>query len=81
MTVGLYQKRPVTVEAVQWTGDNLEEIVAFTHDAYWNVDQQALWVVGVRVEEGDFIVRDASGHFRLWIGEYFLTEHKPVVGD
>lgn len=26
----LFRKRPVEVEAIQWTGDNLEEVLSFT---------------------------------------------------
>lgn len=25
-----YRKKPVVIEAVQWRGDNLEEVIAFT---------------------------------------------------
>ena len=25
-----YRKKPVTVEAVKWTGDNLQEVIKFT---------------------------------------------------
>lgn len=27
MSVGKYRKKPVVIEAVQWTGDNLKEII------------------------------------------------------
>lgn len=30
MTAKSYRKKPVVIEAVQWTGDNLREVIAFT---------------------------------------------------
>ena len=30
MTIEQYRKKPVTIDAVQWTGENLREIIAFT---------------------------------------------------
>ena len=30
-----YIKKPVAIEAIEWTGDNLDEIVAFTDGGAW----------------------------------------------
>lgn len=30
MNVALFRKKPITVEAIQWTGDNLFEVTIFT---------------------------------------------------
>jgi hypothetical protein len=77
MSVGLYQKRAVTVEAVQWTGDNLEEIVEFAGDeVYWYLDTEHPWLY-----EGDFIVRDSTGNIEIHPPEKFLATHVKVVGD
>jgi hypothetical protein len=86
MTVGLYQKRPVTVEAVQWTGDNLEEIVEFAGDEVtWDVNRQALFLgdelYAVPVVKDDFIVRNSTGHVAVHSPDHFLATHVKVVGD
>lgn len=31
----LFRKKPVVIEAVQWTGDNFDEVVAFTSARAW----------------------------------------------
>lgn len=83
MSVGLYQKRPVTVEAVQWTGDNLEEIVEFTNgQVFWDVDSQNAYLgIGVPFIDGDFVVRDSTGAISLRSPDNFLATHVKVVAD
>lgn len=61
-----YTKKPVTIEAVQWTGDNLEEVEKFT-------DLQASVVCGQLIiptlegthiaSEGDYIIKGIKGEF------------------
>ncbi len=36
----LYQRRPITVEAAQWTGDNPAEMTAFAGRAFAVLDEQ-----------------------------------------
>jgi hypothetical protein len=82
MSVGLYQKRPVTVEAVQWTGDNLEEIVEFAGDEVtWDVDQQTLYLGDFRILEGDYIVRDSALCVDVYVKGHFEATHVKVVAD
>ena len=38
MTITRYRKRPVEVDTVEWTGDNLDELTAFTDGNFRLVD-------------------------------------------
>ena len=71
-----YTKKPVTVEAILWTGDNQEEInkfctnpnsvcKAYYHDIYNNGN----YVLKIRTLEGDFVAH---------IGDYII---KGVKGE
>ena len=37
-----YRKKPVEIEAIQWTGDNLKEILEFSDKAYIDRDNYTL---------------------------------------
>lgn len=67
-----FRKKPVVIDAMQWTGDNHEEIQTFLHDG--NEHAAAGWVKGRYVEigtleglmvasVGDWIIRGVQGEF------------------
>lgn len=56
-----YRTKPFEVEAVQWRGDNLEEVTATFPEVFWNVDRQALFYAA------------GGHHYRIPEGHYFLT--------
>lgn len=66
-----YVKRPITVEAVQWTGDNRRDIWDFCSLAYFNTDFESgnlklmiRTLEGVmEASEGDFIIKGIQGEF------------------
>lgn len=74
-----YKKKPVAIEAIQWTGDNLEEIKSFVGDALEYDIIDAAWRVGKGrphvfitiktlegdhiCKEGDFIIKGVKGEF------------------
>lgn len=64
-----YRKRPVVIEAVQWTGDNTAEIANFTN-AEWsrnhngNTTLEIPTLEGVMTaSKGDFIIKGVNGEF------------------
>jgi hypothetical protein len=74
----------VTIEAVQWHGDNLEEIVAFAgDDVFWDVDSQALRVgtlEGVMVaSQGDFVIKGIDGEFYPCKPGIFQATYEPLL--
>jgi len=84
-----YRSKPQEVEAIQWTGDNLEEVeefgVMFRFTVLWG---DALQVLAgkdgaqkyVPVPEGHWIVRatgDLSDHWPV-DPDYFANKYEPV---
>lgn len=61
-----YQKKPVVIEAEQYTGTNTEEIVAFCPDAETRPDG-TLWITtlegGHVASPGDWIIKGVKGEF------------------
>lgn len=62
-----FRKKPVVIEAIQWTGDNLEEVKAFLGEAFiceWMFDS----TIGIKTLEGsligslwDWVIRGVKG--------------------
>jgi len=61
-----YRKKPIEVEAIQWTGDNLDEITSFCDvtGTYW---MGQIWIRtlegGVWASVGDWIIKGVKGEF------------------
>lgn len=63
-----YRKKPVVIEAVQWTGANVEEIEAFanSNDVMWYGEPfiEISTLEGImRASEGDYIIKGVQGEF------------------
>lgn len=74
-----YKTKPVEIEAVQWTGLNLEEVKAFAGDSLEYAIFDTAWRAGknrprvlmkiktlegdMKVSEGDYIVKGLKGEF------------------
>ena len=86
-----YRSKPQEVEAVQWTGDNLEEVesfgVEFRYAARWNDPlkikagkdgEQEM----VPVPVGNWIVRQPDDRTDHWPvnPDYFATKYEPADG-
>ena len=67
----LYKKKPVVIEAIQWTGDNLEEVKDFleiTHENYKPLQpKNSLFIKTLEgkmeASIGDFIIKGVQGEF------------------
>lgn len=62
-----YRKKPVEIEAIQWNGSNLEELVGF-------VGAKTIEMIGktpyiktlegkMMVSEGDYVIKSVEGEF------------------
>ena len=73
-----YRKKPVVIEAVQWTGDNLREIIDFTglHESAkkwtWEEYEKVVALQGLKIftlegplnaSPGDYIIKGVQGEF------------------
>lgn len=62
-----YRKKPVTIEAVQWTGDNISEICKFTHKD-----------INHLLCSGHLYIKTPEGFHRAAVGDYII---KGVKGE
>lgn len=61
-----YRKKPVTIEAIQWTGENLSEIVEFTEGKVKNHGLVLIipkLVGDVYASLSDYIIKGVNGEF------------------
>lgn len=62
-----YCKKPVEIEAVQWTGDNVKEIADFTEGNIATNEDNKLYVFtlegGHLALVGDYIIKGVRGEF------------------
>ena len=86
-----YKSKPVTIEAIQWTGDNYGEVYDFT-DGGFNAgtldgDEQpvAIWAevydylqqTWVNVNLNDYIIKGTKGEFYPCDPEVFAAKYAP----
>lgn len=78
-----YRKKPVDVEAIQWTGDNLKEIINFTglHPSSeqwvsqgWEHYEEVVKVNGLKIFT-------AEGPLMASVGDYIVKGHTEKLGD
>lgn len=89
-----YRKRPVVIEAIQWTGLNLEEIKAFVgKDLQYDI-MDAAWQAGKGMphvnmkihtlegdhecKKGDFITKGVNGEFYPCKSDIFWKTYEVV---
>jgi hypothetical protein len=79
--VSKYRKKPVVIEAVHWTGDNLSEIQAFCPQA------RIVFGFGVAIDTlegtmmasgGDWIIRGVKGEFYPCKPDIFEATYEQV---
>ena len=66
-----YRKKPVVIEAVQWSGNNLNEILDFMKDKqpnYYEDDEKKLLTIqtlegNMFSSVGDYIIKGVQGEF------------------
>lgn len=68
MSIRAYRKKPVTVHAIQWTGDNYDEVKEFVGDSMETFHFKD--TIGIRTLEGtmaayagSYIIRGVQGEF------------------
>jgi hypothetical protein len=79
--MGQFRKKPVVVEAVLWTGENEEEMLAFLGDAYFNhggtlkIHTREGLMEGL---PGAWIIKGVKGEFYPCAPEIFVATYEPV---
>jgi len=80
-----YRKKPVEVEAVQWTGDNYFEVEKFTGGNImykYRAEDKKLMISTleghITASNGDFIIKGVKGEFYPCKPDIFYETHEEV---
>ena len=84
-----YRKKPVVIEAVQWTGENIAEIVIFmqpqgpTHLTPFSDKDKAFLIDtlegSLKVSLNDWIIRGVKGEYYPCKPDIFEQTYEPVI--
>lgn len=77
MTVAKYRKKPGEVEAVHYTGDNLDEVRTFLGEAA-RAERVMLPGPGRGVHEG-ILIRTLEGDMRASVGDWIIRDVKGAL--
>ena len=73
-----YRKKPIEIEAVQWTGSNLEEIKSFVGESLQYDIVDAAWKVGKGVPCVHVVIKTLEGDHVCSEGDYII---KGIKGE
>lgn len=80
-----FRKKPVVVEAVQWTGKNLEEISSFVGDSLMPIERRPDYDLQIKTLEGihkadrfDWIIKGIKGEFYPCKPDIFEATYEPA---
>jgi len=78
-----YRKKPVVIDAIQWTGDNYAEIFEFTEGNAYPTEPHSDTLSfssddDIKVEKGDYITRIANGAYGLCKEDFFNKMYEKV---
>lgn len=75
-----YRKKPVTIEAIQWKGDNQKEISDFCKDAY--MTDCSLYIKTLegthKARVGDYIIKGVHGEFYPCKPDIFMETYDVI---
>lgn len=67
-----YRKKPVVIEAVQWTGFNLEDIKSFVGESLLYEIYDAAWRAGAGVPIVNMKIKTLEGEMQVNRGDYII---------
>ena len=77
-----YRKKPVIIEAIQWTGKNLSEILNFVGPTATHSDVTGLTIQTLEgdhhASNGDYIIKGVQGEFYPCKPDIFLATYDKV---
>jgi hypothetical protein len=80
-----YTKKPVEIEALQWTGENTKEIVAFCSDCFsYQKDNVNVLVINtlegtMKASIGDYVIKGIKGEFYACKPDIFVMTYDEVT--
>lgn len=85
-----YRKKPVEITAVQYTGNNIEDIHLFAHDKLkWDFDEQGkivtAWITTLEgdmfILPGDYVIKGVDGEFYPCKPGIFWKTYEEIADD
>lgn len=76
-----YRKKPVVIEAIQWTGGNITEVCNFLPKSGWTLGKgiNIETLEGtMRADKGDYIIRGVNGEYYPCKPDIFEKTYEPV---
>ena len=77
-----YRKKPVVIEAVQWTGNNLPDIISFAKKAIDKWDGTDLYINTLEgtmtASVNDYIIKGIKGEFYPCKPDIFEQTYEPA---
>jgi hypothetical protein len=73
-----YRKKAIEVEAVQWTGENREEVEAFVAETPYTIDGATVRIWGATAAVGDWLIKTDTGRLESELPTVFETTYEPV---
>lgn len=78
-----YRKKPVVIEAVQFTGNNVDEILEFAKDSFNNPSTSEIVIPtlegNMMVSIGDYVIKGVNGKFYPCKPDIFDKTYEEVV--
>lgn len=79
-----FRKKPVEIEAIQWTGNNITEVVALggTREVNHSFEDDALEIETLegtmKASKGDWIIKGVKGELYPCKPDIFMKTYEPV---
>lgn len=78
-----YRRKPVVIDAIQWTGDNYAEVFEFTEGYFYPAKSHSDTLIlstdsDIKVEKGSYIVRIAHGAYSICKEDFFNKIYEKV---
>ncbi len=81
--MGKYRKKPVVIEAIQWTGLNDEEMIEFINNDEWSISDPFIIIKtlegDMKASEGDWIIKGVNGEFYPCKPDIFEKTYEEVI--
>jgi hypothetical protein len=78
-----YRKKPVVITALQWTGENMNEMLDYCERCFFKADSKDLTIVTLEGDMtaslGDYIIKGVQGEFYPCKPDIFQLTYENVV--
>lgn len=81
-----FRKKPIVIEAIKWTGSNIEELTAFTF-GFVSLQREGFYLIIPTLEgdhkanPGDWIIKGVKGEFYPCKPDIFIAIYDIVLED